>query len=83
LIWAIHGGEQRVAMGLADALVIDSIDEISAAVRKYVLAGKLAQHRSEQVHLYRQRIANLDTSHQIDPLTLRRLWIPRQDGGTQ
>jgi malonate decarboxylase beta subunit len=83
LIWAIHGGEQRVAMGLGDALVLDSIDEISAAVRKYVLAGKLVQHRSEQVDLYRQRIANLDTSRHIDPLTLRRQWIPSQDGGAK
>src|SRR6202167_4545521 len=45
LIWAIHGGEQRVGMGLADALVHDSVDEIAAVVREYVLAGKTAQHR--------------------------------------
>jgi malonate decarboxylase beta subunit len=61
-------------MGLADALVEDSIDEIASAVRKHVLAGKPAQHRSEQVQLYRERIAALYTSKQIDPMTLRAQW---------
>ena len=74
LIWTVHGGEQRVGLGLADALVEDSIDEIASAVRKHVLAGKPAQHRSEQVPLYRERIAALDTSKQIDPMTLRAQW---------
>jgi malonate decarboxylase beta subunit len=74
LIWAVHGGEQRVGMGLADALVEDSIDEIASAVRRYVIAGKPAQHRSEQVALYREHIAALDTSKQIDPMTLREQW---------
>src|SRR6201982_2017156 len=84
LIWAVHGGEQRVGMGLADALVQDSIDEIASAVRRYVFAGKLAQHRSEQVQLYRERIAALDPSKQIDPLTLREQWGLRDSqGGTR
>ncbi|HEY4047672.1 MAG TPA: biotin-independent malonate decarboxylase subunit beta [Acidobacteriaceae bacterium] len=74
LIWAIHGGEQRVGMGLADALVEDSIEEIESAVRRYVLAGRPAQHRSEQVQLYRERIAAIDTSKQIDPSALREQW---------
>jgi malonate decarboxylase beta subunit len=74
LIWAIHGGKQRVGMGLADALVQDSVDEIAAVVRRYVLAGKPAQHRSEQVELYRERIASLDTTRQIDALALREQW---------
>jgi malonate decarboxylase beta subunit len=81
LIWAVHGGEQRVGMGLADALVEDSIDEIASAVRGYALAGKPAQYRSEQVALYRERIAALDTSKQIDPLTLREQWGLRDSQG--
>src|ERR1700757_1085923 len=81
LIWAIHGGEQRVGMGLADVLVEDSVDEIASAVRRYVLAGRPAQHRSEQVQLYRERIAALDTSTQIDPLTLREQWGLRDSQG--
>lgn len=51
LIWAIHGGEQRVDMGLTDALVEDSVEQIASAVRKYVSAGKPAEHRSEQVRV--------------------------------
>jgi malonate decarboxylase beta subunit len=74
LIWAIHGGEQRVGMGLADTLVEDDADKIADAVRGYVLAGVPAEHRSEQVALYRERIAALDTSRQIDPATLRKQW---------
>lgn len=74
LIWAIHGGEQRVGMGLADYLAEDNLEEIVAAVRTYVSAGKPADHRSQQVRLYRERIASLDTSQQIDPLTLRKQW---------
>ena len=81
LIWAIHGGEQRVGMGLADALVEDSIDEIASTVRRYVLAGKPAQHRSEQVSLYRERTAALDTSKQIDPLALLKQWSVRESQG--
>jgi malonate decarboxylase beta subunit len=84
LIWAVHGGEQRVGMGLADALVEDSIDEIASAVRKHVLAGKPAQHRSEQAQLYRERIAALDTSKQIDPTTLRAQWsLGSSSGGAR
>jgi malonate decarboxylase beta subunit len=74
LIWAIYGGAQRVAMGLADVLVEDDADQITAAVRGYVLAGLPAEHRSQQVDLYRERIAALDTSKQIDPATIRQQW---------
>jgi malonate decarboxylase beta subunit len=84
LIWAIHGGEQRVSMGLADALVEDSVDEICSTVRKYVSAGKPATHRSEQVSLFRERIAALDASQQIDPLVLRKQWSSNDsDGGAE
>ncbi len=74
LIWAIHGGEQRVAMGVADELVLDDVQKIAAAVQKYVEAGLPKVHRSQQVELYRRRIAALDTSAQMDPLTLRQSW---------
>lgn len=83
LIWAIHGGEQRVGMGLADALVEDSVDEITSVVRNYVLAGNPAIHRSEQVSLYRERIAALDTSQQIDPMSLREQWSGKANKGVQ
>src|SRR5258707_2637074 len=69
-IWAIHGGKQRVPTWASDALVEDDVDKIAAAVRDYVQAGVPAMHRSEQVKLYRERIAALDTSKQIDPASI-------------
>jgi malonate decarboxylase beta subunit len=74
LIWAIHGGEQRVAMGVADELVLDDAPGIAAAVKRFIKAGLPQVHRSQQVELYRRRIAALDTSAQMDPLTLRQSW---------
>jgi len=74
LVWAIDGGEQRVAMGVADELVLDDVQSIAAAVRRYVAAGLPPLHRSEQFEIYRKRTAALDTSSQIDPLTLRDSW---------
>src|SRR5580692_1858656 len=80
LIWAIHGGEQRVGMGLADLLVEDDADKITAAVRDCVDKGVPEKHRTEQVELYRARIAALDTTSQIDPATLRQQWSALQGG---
>ena len=74
LVWAIDGGEQRVAMGVADELVLDDVRSIAAAVRRYVAAGLPPVHRSEQFEIYRKRTAALDTSSQIDPWTLRDSW---------
>ena len=74
LIWAIHGGEQRVGIGEADALVEDDTEKIASAIRGYVQAGPPSEHRSEQVKLNRDRIAALDTSKQIDPISLRKKW---------
>jgi hypothetical protein len=61
-------------MGLADELVEDSVDAIGSAVHRFVTAEKPGQHRSEQVEVYRQRIRDLDSSRQIDPLALREQW---------
>jgi malonate decarboxylase beta subunit len=83
LIWAINGGEQRVAMGVADELVLDDVPKIAAAVRSYVKAGLPQVHRSRQVELYRQRVAALDTSAQIDPLMLRQSWNNKTRGDTR
>ena len=74
LIWAIHGGEQRVGMGLADLLVEDDAGKIAAAVRDCVHKGVPEKHRTEQLELYRARIAALDTSSQIDLATIRSQW---------
>lgn len=74
LIWAIHGGEQRVGMGLADSLVEDNVEKIASSIRGFVRLGVPSKHRSQQVSLYRNRIAALDTSQQIDPPSLRQRW---------
>jgi malonate decarboxylase beta subunit len=77
LIWAINGGEQRVGMGVADLLTNDDANEIVEGVRRFVKAGLPQVHRSQQVKLYRDRIAALDTSAQIDPLQIRKSWGAR------
>ena len=74
LIWAIHGGEQRYATGLADALVEDDTQEVADAIRRFIAQGVPLLHRSSQVALYRSRIAALDTSRQWEPRELRATW---------
>src|SRR5271170_7177584 len=74
LIFAINGGEQRYAMGLADALVEDDTTQIADAVRRFIAKGLPPIHRSTQVELYRSRIGALDTSRQWDPNELRGTW---------
>jgi malonate decarboxylase beta subunit len=74
LIWAIDGGEQRYATGLADALIEDDTAQIADAIRQFVSKGVPAVHRSSQVELYRSRIQALDASRQWDPKEFRALW---------
>ena len=81
LIWAIHGGEQRVGMGLADALVEDDTEKIKVTIRGYVKADLRPEYRSQLVELYGDRIAALDTSEQIDPINLRQKWNSKTTGG--
>jgi malonate decarboxylase beta subunit len=74
LIWAINGGEQRHAMGLADALVDDDTGQVGAAIRQLIEKGVPTQHKSSKVAFYRQRIQALDPSRQFDPKELRATW---------
>jgi malonate decarboxylase beta subunit len=74
LVWAIDGGEQRYATGLADALIEDDTAQIAEAIRQFVSKGVPALHRSSQVELYRNRIQALDASRQWDPKEFRALW---------
>jgi malonate decarboxylase beta subunit len=53
---------------------MDDASKVAAAVCEFVKTGRPSIHRSEQVDLYRQRIGALDTSKQIDPLSLGKLW---------
>ena len=84
LIWAIYGGKQRVGMGVADELVLDDVQKIAAAVRRCIEAGLPRVHRSQQVKLYRERIAALDVSKQFDPISLRKSWNGNtKEGGSK
>jgi malonate decarboxylase beta subunit len=74
LIWAINGGEQRVGMGVADELLDDDSQKIAASVRRHVETGLPRVHRSDQVDLYRERIAALDVSAQFDTQMVRESW---------
>jgi malonate decarboxylase beta subunit len=74
LIWAIHGGEQRHALGLVDTLVEDDVSQIASAVQALTHKGVPPAHRSSEVDLYRRRIQSLDASQQWDPKAFRTLW---------
>jgi malonate decarboxylase beta subunit len=74
LIWAIHGGEQRHALGLVDTLVEDDVSQIASAIQALTHKGVPPTHRSSEVDLYRRRIQSLDASHQWDPKAFRTLW---------
>ncbi|MBV8296753.1 MAG: biotin-independent malonate decarboxylase subunit beta [Acidimicrobiia bacterium] len=74
LIWSLIGGEQRHAVGLADALVEDDADAIITAVREAFRRGLPKQHRSQQVKLFLERLASIDPSEPLDGQALRALW---------
>jgi malonate decarboxylase beta subunit len=77
LIWAIHGGEQRQALGLVDALVEDDANAIASAVQALIRKGVPATHRSSEIDLYRRRIQSLDPSRQWEPREFRNWWSNR------
>ena len=78
LIWSIHGGEQRTAIGLADKLVADDRDLIRTAVIEAVAAGvpPAGSHRSELVDVLGSRLASLDPKNPPTPQDLQRSWGP-------
>lgn len=78
LIWAIHGGEQRTAIGLADKLVADDRGLLREAVIEAIAAGVPAAggHRSERIDALGSRLAALDPKNAPAPQDLRRLWGP-------
>jgi malonate decarboxylase beta subunit len=67
LTWSIYGGQQRYDQGLADVLINDDADQMATTIRDLIARGVPEIHRSEQVDLYRSRIAALDPSTQWDP----------------
>lgn len=72
-IWTLIGGEQRVATGLADALVDDDAERIRAAVDAAFAAGVPAVHRTEAVGHYLGLLARVDP-RTISPTGMRALF---------
>src|SRR6201984_261256 len=66
LIWSIYGGQQRYNQGLVDVLVDDDADQMIATIQELIAKGVPTVHRSQQVDLYRSRIAALDSSTHSD-----------------
>ncbi len=72
LVWGLMGGEQRVAVGLADVLVDDDTTAIAAAVRcAFASPGRA---RSEQVDAYSTLLAAVDAGQPPSAAALRALW---------
>lgn len=73
-IWSLTGGEQRFATGLVDGFAIDDVTDIRQQVDGWLKQGIPGQDRSSRYELYLNRLTHLDTSHQIDPQTVRELY---------
>jgi biotin-independent malonate decarboxylase beta subunit/biotin-independent malonate decarboxylase gamma subunit len=76
LIWAVDGGEQRYATGLADVLVPDDADRLRTALVDALAAGVTdpGRHRSERLDVLASRLATLDPAHPPAPRDLRAMW---------
>jgi biotin-independent malonate decarboxylase beta subunit/biotin-independent malonate decarboxylase gamma subunit len=76
LIWAVDGGEQRCATGLADDLVPDDADLLRAKLIDAINAGvaEPGRHRSQRLDVLASRLATLDPATPLNPRDLRTLW---------
>ena len=81
LIWAVDGGEQRYATGLADDLVPDDADLLRAALIDAINAGvaEPGRHRSQRLDVLASRLATLDPATPVDPRDLPTLWGGRYE----
>ena len=73
-IWSFTGGEQRYASELVDGYVADDVAAIQAQVQGWLKQGRPASERSGQYALFLERLMQLDTTAQIDPQTVRRVY---------
>ncbi|MCV7422447.1 biotin-independent malonate decarboxylase subunit beta [Mycobacterium yunnanensis] len=76
LIWAVDGGGQRHATGLADVLVPDASNLLRAAVVDAIHAGvpEPGRHRSERLDVLASRLAVYDPASSPRPADLPTLW---------
>lgn len=77
-IWSLTGGEQRVAIGLADVFVADDSAAVTAAIRQGFTRGVAGALRSQQAEHYLTRLADLDTRPQADAAAVRDLYAGDQ-----
>ncbi len=70
LVWSVDGGAQRYATGLADALVLDDVSAMRAAVITAVAAGVPERHRSEELDVLGDLLARDDITS-LEPTDLR------------
>lgn len=77
-IWSLTGGEQRFASGLVDDFAIDDVASIQRQVDALLKQGVPARERSGQYEVFLKRLAQLDTTPQIDPQTVRDLYQGEQ-----
>lgn len=73
-IWSLTGGEQRFASGLVDRYARDDVAQIQQQVSQLLHLGVPAVHRSQRAPWFLQRLAELDTTAQIEPATVRDLY---------
>ncbi|MGY4647406.1 biotin-independent malonate decarboxylase subunit beta [Mycobacterium sp. URHB0021] len=78
LIWAVNGGRQRHATGLADVLVPDDTDRIRAAVTDAIGAGAAPTDpfRSRRLDVLGSRLAAVDPARPPAPTELPQLFGP-------
>jgi malonate decarboxylase beta subunit len=69
-VWQLIGGEQRAATALADRLVDDDAQALRAAVHAAFAQGVRSPHRSEQVEVFLQRLAQIDPDS-VTPESMR------------
>ncbi|GAA1639076.1 hypothetical protein GCM10009733_040330 [Nonomuraea maheshkhaliensis] len=82
LIWSIDGGTQRVRTGLADALVLDDVAALRAAVVEAVREGVPAEPRSRRIGELRACLEAVDPAHPPAPAELAAVWgRPARAGG--
>lgn len=74
LIWNTIGGAQRQAMGFADVLSEDNVDDIVDNVRNAVKEGKTEVFRSSQIDINLMRIKSIDPSKYLGPIEAREIW---------
>jgi malonate decarboxylase beta subunit len=77
-IWKIIGGEQRLAMGLADHLVDDDVESIKTCLHQIFKEGNTSP-RSIQVERFESFISNINPATKLTPQDAQALWKEQHD----